>query len=122
MERKLLNLDKVITLLKKQYQSDFVIVWRRVKEDNILKNKAVITIFKDIVAISYEKEEKAYKVSYNLNNKFWYKYVYSFGHGITFSPFFNEEDIIEMNGEKYINEDIIIRWNLVSLPELGSLN
>jgi len=122
MERKLLNLDKVIALLKKQYQSDFVIIWRCVKENNILKNKAVITIFKDIVAVTYEKEDKVYKVSYNLNNKFWYKYVNSGGHGLTFSPFFNEEDIIEMHGEKYIDEDIIIKWNLFSLAELGGLN
>ena len=122
MERKLLNLDKVIILLKKQYESDFVIVWRCVKEDNVLRNKAVITIFKDIVSVTYEENDKAYKVSYNFNNKFWYKYVYSFGHGLAFSPFFNKEDIIEMNGDKYIHEDIIIRWNLFSLAELGGLN
>ena len=59
---------------------------------------------------------------YNFNNKFWYKYVYSIGHGLAFSPFFNEEDIIEISGEKYINEEIIIRWNLFSLAELGGLN
>jgi len=122
MERKLLNLDKVIALLKKQYESDFVIIWRCVKEDNILKNKGVITIFKDIVAVTYEKIEKAYKVSYNLNGKFCYKYVSLVGHGLIFSPVFNEEDIIEINGEKYINEEIIIRWNVFSLAELGGLN
>ena len=122
MDRNLLNLDKVIALLKNQYKSDFVIAWKCVKEENILKNKGVITIFKDIVAVTYEKVEKAYKVSYNLNNKFCYKYVSLVGHGLIFSPVFNEEDIIEINGEKYINEEIIIRWNVFSLAELGGLN
>ena len=122
MERKLLSLDKVIALLKKQYKSDFVIIWRCVKEDNILKDKAIITIFTDIIAVTYEESDKAYKVSYNFNGKFWYKYVYSFGHGLAFSPFFNKEDIIEINGEEYINEDIILRWNLFSQVELAGLN
>jgi len=122
MERKLLNLNKVLALLKKQYNSEFFIVWRCVKEDNVLKNKAMITIFNDIIAVTYENEDKLYKVSYNFNNQFWNKFVYPHGHGVIFSPFFNKEDIIEMHGEKYINEEIILEWNVFTLAELGGLN
>ena len=90
MEKKLLNLNRVLELLKKQYTSDFYIVWRCVKEDNILKNKAVITVFSEIVAVTFEEDINCYRVSYNFNNKFWYKYVYESGHGVAFSPLFNE--------------------------------
>ena len=121
MERKLLNLNKVLALLEKQYNSSFLVVQRCVKEGNQLKNKAVITIFEDIIAVTFDESDKLYKVSYNFNNKFWYKYVYEDGHGVAFSPVFNEEDVITMNGQKYINEDIILKWDVFTLAELGGL-
>lgn len=122
MERNLLNLSKVIELLSKQYNSDFYVIWKCVKEKNQLINKGIITIFEDIVAITYNKEDNSYKVSYNFNNKFWNKNVYIDGHGVIFSPLFNEDDIIYINGEKYINEEIVKRWNVFTVAELGSLN
>lgn len=121
MERRLLNLNKVLALLEKQYNSNFFVVWKCVKEEEQLKNKAFITIFQDIIAVIFDESNQLYKVSYNFNNKFWNKYVDEDGHGLAFSPVFNKEDMIEMNGESYIDENIIIKWDVFTLAELGSL-